>query len=234
VTGYQVAIPNVSGGAAQAGYAVSHLGRTADGAIPALELDVEYDPYTATDHTNQCYGLSAPQLVAWIGAFTQQARQLSGQTPVIYTTAGWWRACTGDSTAFSADSLWVAGHGTSAPARPATWAGYSYWEFTSAATVPGIAAHGSVDVSYGSRHTTPDAPAVAGMVGVAAGMRPVASISSQPTVAAAPAVAVPAGASASASAAAPGGPVAEVAPRPAATAPSPVAPVGGPSPSAIG
>jgi GH25 family lysozyme M1 (1,4-beta-N-acetylmuramidase) len=242
VTGYHVAIPNVSGGAAQADYAAGHLGVGGSGA-PALELDVEYDPYTATDHTNECYGLSAPQLVAWIGAFTRQAQQLTGQGPTIYTTAGWWRACTDDSTAFSAASLWVAGAGAEAgagagagagqPTLPATWADYSCWEFTSAGTVPGIAARGSVDVSYGSRHTTPDAPAVAGAGGVAGGVRPVAS-SSRPAEVAAPPVAVSAGAVASASALPPGGPVADLAPRPEATAPSPVASGVSPSPGASG
>jgi GH25 family lysozyme M1 (1,4-beta-N-acetylmuramidase) len=235
VTGYHVAIPNVSGGAAQAGYAASHLA-TAGAGAPALELDLEYDPYTATDHTNECYGLTAPQLVAWIGAFTRQAQQLTGQVPTIYTTAGWWRACTGDSTAFSADSLWVAGSGAGAGplTLPATWTDYSYWEFTSTGTVPGIAVRGSVDVSYGSRHTTPDIPAVAGAGGVAGGVRPVESISSQPAVAAAPPVAVSAGAAASASASPPGGPVADLAPRPGATAPSPIASEVSPSPGSSG
>jgi GH25 family lysozyme M1 (1,4-beta-N-acetylmuramidase) len=226
VTGYHVAIPNVSGGAAQADYAAGHLGGT-----PALELDVEYDPYTATDHTNECYGLTAPQLVAWIGAFTRQAQQLTGHAPTIYTTAAWWRACTGDSTAFSADSLWVAGAGQ--PTLPATWAGYSCWEFTSAGTVPGIAAPGSVDVSYGSRHTTPDAPAVAGMAGGVAGVVEPTASSSRPAEAAPP-VAVPAGAAASAAASSPGGPVSDVAPRPGATAPAPVASEVSPSPGASG
>ena len=70
-----------------------------------LELDLEYDPYTATDHTNQCYGLSPARLVAWIGAFIREAERAGGQAPVIYTSAAWWRACTGDSAAFSADPL---------------------------------------------------------------------------------------------------------------------------------
>ena len=112
VTGYHVAIPNVSGGAAQADYAVRHLGQAAggqaaDGRSRPLELDVEYDPYTATDHTNQCYGLAPARLVAWIGAFIREAERVGGQAPVIYTSAAWWRACTGDSAAFSADPLWV-------------------------------------------------------------------------------------------------------------------------------
>ena len=148
VTGYHVAIPNVSGGAAQADYAVRHLGQAADGRSRPLELDVEYDPYTATDHTNQCYGLSPARLVAWIGAFIREAERVGGQAPVIYTSAAWWRACTGDSAAFRADPLWVAGFGTAGTAGTAAWAAWSYWQFTSAGTVPGIAASGATDVSY--------------------------------------------------------------------------------------
>ena len=147
VTGYHFAIPNVSSGAAQADYAVSHLGQAGDRSR-ALAVDLEYDPYTATDHTNQCYGMTAAQLADWIGAFASEARRLTGQTPAIYTTASWWSACTGDSTAFSADPLWVAGYGDGHPAHPAAWRSWALWQYTSAGTVPGIATSGSTDVSY--------------------------------------------------------------------------------------
>jgi GH25 family lysozyme M1 (1,4-beta-N-acetylmuramidase) len=167
VTGYHFAIPNESGGAAQADFAVSHLGGTTGG-TRRLAVDLEYDPYTGTDRTNQCYGLSAAQLVSWIGAFTREAQRLTGQTPVIYTAGAWWSACTGDSTAFSAGPLWVAGYGSGQPARPivpAAWRSWTYWQFTSAGTVPGIAAGAATDVSYaeasgaGSSQTKPFAPA---------------------------------------------------------------------------
>jgi GH25 family lysozyme M1 (1,4-beta-N-acetylmuramidase) len=181
VTGYHVAIPNVSGGAAQADFAVGHLGDAGGQARP-LELDVEYDPYTATDHTNQCYGLSPARLVAWIGAFTQEAERVSGQAPVIYTSAAWWRACTGDSAAFSADPLWLAGRGTAGSTGPGAWASWSYCQFTSVGTVPGIEAGGATDVSYaGASRPAPVAPAApaAAMPGspVAQVVAPVASAS---------------------------------------------------------
>jgi GH25 family lysozyme M1 (1,4-beta-N-acetylmuramidase) len=165
VTGYHFAIPNESGGAAQADFAVSHLGDAAGGGSRPLAVDLEYDPYTGTDHTNKCYGLPAPQLVSWIRAFTSEAQRLTGQAPVIYTTAAWWSACTGDSTAFSAGPLWVAGSGSGDPARPGAWWSWTYWQFTSAGTVPGIAAGAATDLSYaqagsaGAGQTTPFAPA---------------------------------------------------------------------------
>jgi GH25 family lysozyme M1 (1,4-beta-N-acetylmuramidase) len=171
VTGYHVAIPNVSGGAAQADYAVRHLGQAVGERARPLELDVEYDPYVATDHTNQCYGLSPARLVAWIGAFIREAERVGGQAPVIYTTAAWWRACTGDSAAFSADPLWLAGYGTAGSIGPAGWASWSYWQFTSAGTVPGIVADGAADVSYaGPSRTAVVTPAEAGGVAGASGV----------------------------------------------------------------
>ncbi len=152
VTGYHFAIPNVSGGAAQADFAVGHLGDAADGRARALAVDLEYDPYTATDHTGQCYGMPATQLVGWISAFASEARRLTGQVPAIYTTASWWSTCTGDSTAFSNDPLWVAGYGSGHPARPGAWRSWAVWQYSSAGTVPGIAARGSTDVSYAAGH----------------------------------------------------------------------------------
>jgi lysozyme len=219
VTGYHVAIPNVSGGAAQADYAVSHLGRTADGGARPLELDVEYDPYTGTDHTNQCYGLTGPRLVSWIGAFTGEAQRLTGQAPVIFTTAAWWRACTGDSGAFSAETLWVAGDATDGPSYPASWASWSYWQFTSAGTVPGIAAGGATDVSYGRMDRTVPVQPAAGVTaappivaagGAMASASPDASAPDSPT-ASAPDSFVPAGRPV---------PVASPSPSPSGTAPS--------------
>jgi GH25 family lysozyme M1 (1,4-beta-N-acetylmuramidase) len=150
VTAYHFAIPNVSGGAAQADFAASHGAYAAGGRTSRLELDIEYDPYTGTDHTNACYGLSPAQMVSWISAFGAEAQRLTGQRPVIYTTAAWWATCTGGSTAFGADPLWVAAPGPpvpAGPAAPAGWTGWALWQFTSGATVPGIRSAGNTDVS---------------------------------------------------------------------------------------
>jgi GH25 family lysozyme M1 (1,4-beta-N-acetylmuramidase) len=81
-TGYHFAIPNVSDGASQADYAVGNGGYAADGRTLPLALDIEYNPYGA-----ECYGLSSAQMVAWVSAFTSEAQRLTGQRPVIYTTA---------------------------------------------------------------------------------------------------------------------------------------------------
>ena len=140
-TGYHFAVPNVSGGASQADYAVRHGAYTADGRTLPLALDIEYDPYGA-----ECYGLSHARMVSWVSAFTAEVRRLTGQRPIIYSTADWWNTCTGGSTAFGSDPLWVAAYGSEDPPMPAGWHNWTFWQYTSRGSVPGIT--GNVDVSY--------------------------------------------------------------------------------------
>jgi GH25 family lysozyme M1 (1,4-beta-N-acetylmuramidase) len=139
--GYHFAVPNVSDGASQADYAVGTSGYTADGRTLPPALDIEYNPYGP-----ECYGLSATQMAGWISAFTAEEQRLTGQRTVIYTTADWWDTCTGGSTAFSADPLWVAAYRDGSPPMPAGWGSWTFWQYTSRATIPGIS--GRVDVSY--------------------------------------------------------------------------------------
>jgi GH25 family lysozyme M1 (1,4-beta-N-acetylmuramidase) len=139
--GYHFAVPNVSGGASQADYALANDGYAPDGRTLPLALDIEYNPYGP-----ECYGLSAPQMVSWVSAFTAEAQRVTGQRPIIYTTADWWDTCTGDSTAFGSDPLWVAAYRSAAPPVPAGWGNWTFWQYTSRGSVPGIT--GYTDVSY--------------------------------------------------------------------------------------
>jgi len=140
-TGYHFAIPNVSDGASQADYALADGGFTPDGRTLPLALDIEYNPYGS-----ECYGLSPARMVSWLSAFTAEVQRVTSQPPIIYTTADWWDTCTGDSTAFGSDALWVAGYVSGSPPMPAGWANWTFWQYTSRGGVPGIT--GSVDVSY--------------------------------------------------------------------------------------
>jgi GH25 family lysozyme M1 (1,4-beta-N-acetylmuramidase) len=145
-TPYHFAIPNGSSGQQQAQFAVEYSGYTPGSQTLPLMLDIEYDPYVASDGTNECYGLSASRMTAWISAFVTTARSLTGQYPIIYTTANWWDACTGGSTAFSADPMWVAAYGVDAPPVPAGWQGWSFWQYTSGGTVGGVDSPGTTDL----------------------------------------------------------------------------------------
>jgi lysozyme len=148
VAGYQFAIPNVGTATAQADYAVSNGQYAEDGQTLPLALDVEYDPYTSTDKTNQCYGLSPAQMVAWISAFDTEAQRAGGRLPIIYTAAGWWSACTGNSTAFGPDPLWVAAYTPASPPALPGWPGWSFWQYSSVGTVAGIMTPKNTDLDY--------------------------------------------------------------------------------------
>ncbi len=142
------AIPNYSSGTLQADYGIDGSGYTPDGKVLTPILDIEYDPYYLEDGTNACYGMTAAQLVSWIKAFVAEMVRRTGRAPVIYTTQDWWDTCTGDSTAFAADPLWIASYGPSVPTMPAAWQNWTYWQYSSTATVPGISSTVPVDVDY--------------------------------------------------------------------------------------
>ena len=146
VAPYHFAVPNVSGGAAQAQFAVEYSGYAPGTRMLPLMLDIEYDPYVQADHTNECYGLTPAQMTAWLSAFASTARSLTGQYPVIYTTADWWDTCTGRSAALSADPMWVAAYGFASPPVPAGWHAWTFWQYTSGGTVPGVATPGTTDL----------------------------------------------------------------------------------------
>ena len=146
VSPYHFAIPNASSGQQQAEYAVEYSGYTPGARTLPLMLDIEYDPYVASDGTNECYGLSPSRETAWISAFVATARSLTGQYPIIYTTANWWDTCTGGSTAFGDDPMWVAAYGFDTPPMPAGWQDWSFWQYTSGGTVPGVDSQGTTDL----------------------------------------------------------------------------------------
>jgi len=153
VAPYAFAIPNYSGGALQADYALDNADYAPNGHLLPPVLDIEYDPYDTEDGTNSCYGLTHAQMVAWITAFTAEIQRRTGQHPGIYTTADWWQTCTGDSTAFTADPLWIASITTSGPTLPTGWGNWIYWQYTCSATVPGVTTPASksctgTDASY--------------------------------------------------------------------------------------
>jgi GH25 family lysozyme M1 (1,4-beta-N-acetylmuramidase) len=146
VTPYHFAIPNITSGKVQAEYAVEYSGYTPGAQTLPLMLDIEYDPYVSTDGTNECYGLTPAQMTTWISSFVTTARSLTGSYPIIYTTANWWDTCTGSSTAFGSDPMWVAAYGFQTPPMPAGWPSWAFWQYTSSGTVAGVDSAGTTDL----------------------------------------------------------------------------------------
>lgn len=127
---YHFALPGTTSGAAQANYFVDNGGGwSADGrTLPPL-LDVEYNPYTSLG--NDCYNMSAAQMVSWIRDFSNTVRARTGRVPMIYTTTDWWNRCTGNSRAFNDHPLHIAAYNQSGPgAMPSSWSFYSVWQYS--------------------------------------------------------------------------------------------------------
>jgi GH25 family lysozyme M1 (1,4-beta-N-acetylmuramidase) len=148
VSAYEFANPAESTGTVAAQYTAQNAGNyTVGGNYLPLMLDLEADPYTATDGLNECYGLTPAQMVTWISDFMTEAATLTGAAPFIYVSPDWWESCTGNSTAFSSDLLWIASYSASAPSPlPGGWSNWSFWQYTDSGSVPGI--NGDVDLDY--------------------------------------------------------------------------------------
>ena len=147
VMAYVFAIPNGNGGssspAAQADYAVNYLQNSGVSPMPAIELDIEYNPYSG----GTCYGLTASQMRSWTHGFVDEVRARTGVEPVMYAPPGWWPGCTSSSVAFSQDPLWVPAYtGGSAPPITAGWTRWAEWQYTSSGSVPGISGPADLDV----------------------------------------------------------------------------------------
>ncbi|MCU1529881.1 MAG: hypothetical protein JWP75_3644 [Frondihabitans sp.] len=144
---YHFAKPNTSSGVVQATYFIHSLrslgGGRVDGSttLPPL-LDIEYDPYAASDGTNSCWGLTPKEMRHWISQFSDTVISLTGRVPAIYTTAGWWKTCTGDTWVFAQNPLYIArfvasrGLGETAGAEPlpAGWSSFTFWQYTDVGT----------------------------------------------------------------------------------------------------
>jgi GH25 family lysozyme M1 (1,4-beta-N-acetylmuramidase) len=125
---YHFASPSGASGRAQAAYFVKHGGGwTKDGRTLPGVLDIEYNPYGAT-----CYHRSKKQMVRWISSFVTEYKRETTRDAVIYSTADWWRRCTGNTTKFTlTNPLWVARYSSAAGALPGSWNFYTFWQYTS-------------------------------------------------------------------------------------------------------
>ncbi|WP_148076787.1 GH25 family lysozyme [Frigoribacterium sp. PhB24] len=139
---YHFAVPNRSSATAQADYFVANGGGWAGDSrtLPPL-LDIEYNPYAASDGTDVCYGLSQGAMVSWIAEFSQRIQSLTGARPAIYTTTDWWTRCTGNNAGFSLNPLFVARYpanlASGAGTLPSGWSAYTMWQYSSTGPFPG-------------------------------------------------------------------------------------------------
>ncbi|MBO0706841.1 MAG: hydrolase [Candidatus Dormibacteraeota bacterium] len=138
---YDFANPSASGGANQADFLLSVAPYAIDGHTLPPVLDVE-----GVSGEPTCYGYSQAGMVSWIATFIDEVQARTGHLPIIYTNASWWNQCTGGSSAFANDPLWLASYKTFTPTLPAGWGTLAFWQYTNTGRVPGIST--STDLSY--------------------------------------------------------------------------------------
>lgn len=138
---YVFANPAAASGTRTALFAVRAVRTPALRGRPPLVIDLENDPYKKN---RDCYGMRARRTITWISSFIAAVRKLTGRWPIIYTTAAWWRECTSDTSGFPHDPLWLALYGR-APAVPAHWGRWTFWQYSGGGQVPGV---GRVDLDY--------------------------------------------------------------------------------------
>lgn len=115
------------------------------------------DLYPVLDIEGDLGGLDAARLRIWIRTWLERVEASTGVKPLIYTSPYIWTNRLDDTQEFAlaGNGLWVA-HYTEAenPMVPAgNWAGngWSFWQYTSGGSVPGI--KGNVDLNDGKAGT---------------------------------------------------------------------------------
>ena len=141
VGAYHFATPNATPGdaAVEADHFVATAAMAPGDLLPVLDLEMSG-------------GLSTPDLQAWVAAYLDRLYQTTGVRGVIYVSPSFWKNYMGDATWFAANGygvLWIAHWTTSAePSVPGGgWGGngWTFWQYTSDGSVPGIA--GRVDLN---------------------------------------------------------------------------------------
>ena len=121
----------------EADWFVNNMGLQRGMLIPALDIE-------------STGGLGPTALTTWTKAFLGRVTERTGAKPMIYTSPAFWRNNLNDSRWFADNGysvLWVAHWNTTSPSMPASnWGGksWTFWQYTSSGTVPGIS--GRVDL----------------------------------------------------------------------------------------
>jgi GH25 family lysozyme M1 (1,4-beta-N-acetylmuramidase) len=124
---YHFALPDRSGGKAQADYFASNGGGwSPDGKTLPGVVDLEWNPYGSA-----CYGKTKSQMKSWIKSFHDTYRARTGRWPVIYTSTSWWNQCVGGGHGFEQTvPLWIARYSSSVGDLPPGWNYWTFWQYS--------------------------------------------------------------------------------------------------------
>lgn len=88
-------------------------------------------------------GESGATLVARLAAWVARVHALTGRTPILYASPGFWDDLP-DTGQFSSLGPWVADWGPACPDTPVPWTNWQFWQYADDGNVPGI--RGAVDL----------------------------------------------------------------------------------------
>lgn len=142
---YDFAQPSLTSGSgkAEADYFISVAAPKSGDLVPVLDLESYTDPYTG-------FALTPTQLQTWVRDWLYEVYAKTGLRATLYVSPSFWSTRMGNTTWFAQNgfrTLWIANWWVTSPAMPASnWGGYSwtFWQWTSSGTVPGIG--GRVDM----------------------------------------------------------------------------------------
>jgi GH25 family lysozyme M1 (1,4-beta-N-acetylmuramidase) len=122
------------------------------GKMLPIALDMELDSVNFPG--DPCYGMkTTAAMVTWISDFITAAKAQTGAVPVIYSSPGWWLKCTGNTTEFDGDPLWIAHYAVKSPAIPPGWPGYTFWQSSPSGSLQGIKGAADLDQMQGAPAT---------------------------------------------------------------------------------
>ncbi|MGI9023648.1 MAG: glycoside hydrolase family 25 protein [Acidimicrobiales bacterium] len=135
---YHFARPGRNSAADEAVHFLETVGPLNQGEVPVLDLDVE----------------GGPDAGAWAAEWMAIVEQATGHTPILYSGAYYLRQT--PTAALTKYPLWVAYWGrnngsipTSAP-NTDRWEAWTFWQFTSKGSVPGVSGYCDVSLFAGS------------------------------------------------------------------------------------
>lgn len=92
--------------------------------------------------------LPPAEVVAWIHEFTEGIHKQTGRHATLYFDPGFW-PYTGNSTQFGKRRLWIAHYASKPDPLPPGWTTWTFWQYSSSGTVPGINPPVDLDVFNG-------------------------------------------------------------------------------------
>ncbi|WP_405657966.1 GH25 family lysozyme [Streptomyces sp. NBC_00079] len=142
---YFFAEPVFETGKTHADWLLDQIGYTRDGKTLPPVLDVERN-----ERQPRCDGVSSSTWRAYVRDFTGEVKRRTGVDAVIYASPAFWHECLDDDGEFSkSNPLWVANYGVNKPAIPGGWPTYTFWQYASNGSVPGVSGEVDLDTFNG-------------------------------------------------------------------------------------